>query len=58
MTDFTNSKFLYTMDNKTKTHIQTDLGNNKFMMFPIDSKNSTYQEYLDWVAEGNSEAAD
>ena len=58
MTDFTNSKFLYTMDNKTKTHIQTDLGNNKFMIFSINSENSTYQKYLDWVAEGNSEAAD
>ena len=58
MTDFTNSKFLYTMDNKTKTHIQTDLGNNKFMIFPIDSENSTYQEYLEWAKTNTAEEAD
>ena len=58
MTDFTNSKFLYTMDNKTKTHIQTDLGNNKFMIFPIDSENSTYQEYLEWAKTNKAEEAD
>ena len=56
--DFSNSKFLYDEDGKTKTHIQTDLGSSRFRVFPIDSKNVTYQEYLDWVAKGNSEAAD
>ena len=58
MTNFTNSKFLYDEDGKTKTHIQTDLGSSRFRVFPIDDKNATYQEYLDWVAEGNAEAAD
>jgi len=56
--DFSNSKFLYGEDGKTKTHIQTDLGSSRFRVFPIDDKNATYQEYLDWVAEGNSEAVD
>ena len=56
MIDFTNSKFFYTKDNKTKTHIHTDLGNYKFIMFPINSNNATYQEYLEWVAKGNPEA--
>ena len=56
--DFSNSKFLYDEDGKTKTHIQTDLGSSRFIVFPTDDKNATYQEYLDWVAEGNAEAAD
>ena len=58
MTNFTNSKFLYDEDGKTKTHIQTDLGGSRFRVFRIDDKNATYQEYLEWVAEGNAEAAD
>tara|TARA_R100000773_G_scaffold9216_1_gene8724 strand:+ start:790 stop:963 length:174 start_codon:yes stop_codon:yes gene_type:complete len=56
--DFSNSKFLYDEDGKTKTHIQTDLGSSRFIVFSITNNNNTYQEYLDWVAEGNSEAAD
>ena len=57
--DFSNSKFLYGEDGKTKTHIQTDLGNSRFRVFPINVENETYQEYLAWVAEGNTaEAAD
>tara|TARA_B100000212_G_C27015915_1_gene381118 strand:- start:227 stop:406 length:180 start_codon:yes stop_codon:yes gene_type:complete len=54
MTDFTNSKFLYDEDGKTKTHIQTDLGSSRFRVFPINVENATYQEYLAWVAEGNT----
>lgn len=56
MTNFTNSKFLYGEDLKTKTHIQTDLGSNRFVVFAIDNNNRTYQEYLEWVAEGNTPA--
>ena len=56
--DFSNSKFLYDEDGVTKTHIQTDLGNNRFIVFPMSDKNETYQQYLEWVANGNAEAAD
>ena len=56
--DFSNSKFLYDEDGVTKTHIQTDLGNNRFKAFPMSDKNETYQQYLEWVANGNAEAAD
>ena len=57
--NFSNSKFLYDEDGKTKTHIKTDLGSNRFKVFPMSDKNETYQEYLAWVAEGNTaEAAD
>ena len=56
MTNFTNSKFLYDEDAKTKTHIQTDLGSSRFRVFPVDDKNATYLQYLAWVAEGNAKA--
>ena len=52
--DFSNSKFLYNEDGKTKTHIQTDLGSSRFKVFPINVENATYQEYLEWVSKGNT----
>ena len=54
--DFSNSKFLYGEDGATKTHIQTDLGSNKFRVFPISDGNITYQQYLEWVSNGGSPA--
>ena len=54
--DFSNSKFLYDEDGVTKTHIQTDLGSNKFRVFPISDGNLTYQQYLEWVSNGGSPA--
>ena len=36
-----------------------DNGNGRFLSIPINEDNTDYQEYLDWVAEGNTaEAAD
>jgi len=54
--DFSNSKFLYDEDGKTKTHIQTDLGSSRFKVFSINAENSIYQEYLEWVSNGGSPA--
>jgi len=35
------------------------LNDNKFLSIPLDEANTDYQEYLEWVAEGNEpEAAD
>lgn len=32
----------------------TDTDNNKIKMIPKDDKNADYQEYLEWVAQGNT----
>ena len=39
--------------------VMKDNGNGRFLSIPINEDNTDYQEYLDWVAEGNTaEAAD
>jgi hypothetical protein len=32
----------------------TDTDNNKIKMIPKDDNNIDYQEYLEWVSEGNT----
>jgi hypothetical protein len=35
-------------------HVIRDDGNNSFTSFPVDEDNRDYQQYLKWVAEGNT----
>jgi hypothetical protein len=35
-------------------HIIVDKGNGEFTSFPAINDNPNYQEYLKWVAEGNT----
>ena len=52
--DFISARYLYDMEGVNKTHIQLDLGNNKFKNIPMKESNIDYQYMLEWVAEGNT----
>lgn len=48
-----------TFDGNTTQYIMKNDGVEKLKYIPKDSENTDYQEYLKWVAEGNTaEAAD
>jgi hypothetical protein len=54
---------LYKLYNSISTgqlcSVMKDNGNGRFLSIPINEENIHYQEYLAWVAEGNTaEAAD
>ncbi len=53
--DFISAKYLYDMEGVNKTHIQLDLGNDKFKHIPINEANTDYQAIQEWAAiEGNN----
>jgi len=40
-------------------NVRKNAGNGIYLTIPLDSNNTYYQEYLEWVAAGNTaEAAD
>ena len=54
---------LYKLYNSISTgqlcSVMKDKGNGRFLSIPINEENADYQEYLEWVSEGNTaEAAD
>ena len=48
----------YNMKNEFADY-KTTLSNGKIVFIPLDEANTDYQDYLAWIAEGNTpEAAD
>jgi len=53
--NFISAKYLYDMEGVNKTHIQLELGNDKFKHIPIDEANTDYQAIQEWVSiDGNN----
>ena len=46
--------FTTTSNGAELTSIIRDNGNNQYTSFPADPDNRDYQQYLEWVAEGNT----
>jgi hypothetical protein len=46
------AKYLYDEDGVTKTHVQLNLGSNKYEHVPIDPANSRYAEIMRQVEAG------
>ncbi len=53
MMKINSAKYLYDMEGVNKTHIQLNLGNNRYKHVLIDPNSEDYQEIQEWVAEGN-----
>ena len=41
------------MEGVNKTHVQLNLGNNRYKHVLIDPNNADYQAIQEWVAKGN-----
>ena len=54
MMTINSAKYLYDIEGVNKTHVQLNLGNNTFKHVEIDPNSDSYQEILEWVAEGNT----
>ena len=52
--EFISAKYLYDMEGVNKTHVQLNLGNNRYKHVRIDPNSEDYQAILEWVAEGNT----
>ena len=53
MINFNSAKYLYDMEGVNKTHVQLNLGNNRYKHVLIDPNNADYQAIQEWVAKGN-----
>ena len=58
MIEFNSAKYLYDIEGVNRTHIQLDLGNNKFKHVLIDPNNADYQEIMLQVEAGTLTIAD
>ena len=55
MINFNSAKYLYDMEGVNKTHVQLNLGNNKYKHITLDPDNTDYQEILEWAKiDGNT----
>jgi len=55
MINFNSAKYLYDMEGVNKTHIQLNLGNNRYKHILINSNNEEYQEIIEWAKiDGNT----
>jgi hypothetical protein len=55
MINFNSAKYLYDMEGVNKTHVQLNLGNNKYKHIRIDPANRHYQAILEWAKiDGNT----
>jgi len=53
--EFISAKYLYDMEGVNKTHIQLNLGNNRYKHIKIDPNNESYLEILEWAKiDGNT----
>ena len=53
--EFISAKYLYDMEGVNKTHIQLNLGNNRYKHIKIDPNNESYLEMLEWAKiDGNT----
>ncbi len=53
MMKINSAKYLYDMEGVNKTHIQLNLGNNRYKHVLIDPNSEDYQAIQEWVKEGN-----
>ena len=52
-------KFIKDPDDGSNINVRKNAGNGVYLTIPFASDNTDYQEYLEWVAAGNTpEAAD
>ena len=58
MINFISAKYLYDMEGVNKTHIQLNLGNNRYQHIRINPNNADYQEIMRQVEAGTLTIAD
>jgi len=55
MIEFKSAKYLYDLEGVNKTHIQLNLGNNRYQHIRINPNNESYQEIIEWAKiDGNT----